>query len=139
MGVVMSESRTAAPFRNRRLQRRYHLAPESGARMKFTYPAPAGVPYDLRLRDISLSGLSMMIPGDFPEMQAGDMIRGIEVRVSRKSFRGDLLVMHVTPTPEYGGICGGLFYPEGDEDLITVRLVIKALDAADLAPPAELS
>ena len=90
MGVVMSESRAAAPFRNRRLQRRYNLAPDAGATMKFCYPAPAGPFYDLRLRDISLSGLSMVVPNEFPEMQAGDMIKGIEVRVCRKAFRGDL-------------------------------------------------
>ena len=135
----MSESRAAAPFRNRRLQRRYNLAPDAGARLRFRHPAPMGVPYDLPVRDISLSGLSLVLPSDFPEMQAGDMIRGIEVRVCRKVFHGDLLVMHVTPVQEFGGVCGGLFYPEGDEDLITVRLVIKALDAADPAPPAELS
>ncbi|HEX4824705.1 MAG TPA: hypothetical protein VFV19_10345 [Candidatus Polarisedimenticolaceae bacterium] len=127
----MTESRAAAPYRNRRLQRRYNLAPDAGATLRFRYPAPAGVPYDLPLRDISLSGLSLVLPNDFPELQAGDMIKGIEVRVSRKVFHGDLLVMHVTPLHQVGGVCGGLFYPEGDEDLITVRLVIKALDAAN--------
>ena len=138
MGVVMSETRAAAPYRNRRLQRRYNLAPETGARLSFCHPAPMGIPYDLPVRDISLSGLSLVLPVDFPEMQAGDMIKSIEVHVLRKVFRGDLLVMHVTPVQNRGGVCGGLFYPEGDEDLITVRLVIKALDAADPAPPAEL-
>ena len=56
--------------------------------------------------------------------------KGIEARVSRKTFRGDLLVMHVTQLSQAGPICGGLFYPEGDEDLITIRLVVRALEAA---------
>jgi len=38
--------------------------------------------------------------------------------------------MHVSHAAGTGPVCGGLFYPEGDEDLITVRLVIRALEAA---------
>jgi hypothetical protein len=125
----MSESKAVAPFTNRRLQTRYTLAPDSGATLSFRYPAPAGAPFSARLRDISLSGMSMSIPDGLPELEPGDMIKGIAVRVARKSFQGDLLVMHVTPIQDAGGVCGGLFYPEGDEDLITVRLVIKALEA----------
>lgn len=127
----MSETRAAQPYRNRRLQRRYAVAPESGAILSFRHPAPAGPHYEARLRDISLSGLSMVLPHDFPDAEAGDIVKGIEVRVVRKTFHGDLLIMHVTPIHDDDPvrICGGLFYPEGDEDLITVRLVVKALEA----------
>jgi hypothetical protein len=72
----------------------------------------------------------MVLPDELAEVQAGDIVRGIEARVERKTFRGDLLVMHVTNAQESGAICGGLFYPEGDEDLITIRLVVRALEAA---------
>jgi len=72
----------------------------------------------------------MVLPAELSEVQAGDIVRGIEARVARKTFRGDLLVMHVTHASEAGPICGGLFYPEGDEDLITIRLVVRALEAA---------
>jgi len=131
MGVVMSEPKVVAPFVNRRLQRRYSITPDSGAKASFRHPGPAGAPFEVRIRDISLSGLSIILPEGFPQLEAGDMLRGLEVRVAHKAFSGDLLVMHITPGQEAGGICGGLFYPEGDEDLITVRLVIKALDAAE--------
>lgn len=43
--------------------------------------------------------------------------------------------MHVSPASEAGIVCGGLFYPEGDEDLITIRLVVRALEAAFNAIP----
>jgi len=72
----------------------------------------------------------MVLPAELTEVQAGDIVRGIEARVARKAFRGDLLVMHVTTSSEAGPICGGLFYPEGDEDLITIRMVVRALEAA---------
>jgi len=126
----MTEPKAAATFRNRRLQKRY--APPEGmpSSLKFTHPSPNGAFFEAPLRDISLSGLSLILPAELPGMQLGDIVRGIEVRVAQKSFRGDLLVMHVTPTNEPGAVCGGLFYPDGDEDLITIRLVVKALDAA---------
>jgi len=72
----------------------------------------------------------MVLPEELAEVQAGDIVRGIEARVARKTFRGDLLVMHVTRPGEAAAVCGGLFYPEGDEDLITIRLVVRALAAA---------
>jgi len=38
--------------------------------------------------------------------------------------------MHVSPPDGHCAVCGGLFYPEGDEDLITIRLVVRALEAS---------
>jgi len=119
-----------APFANRRLQNRYAISSEAGAVLEFRYPSPNGMQLTARLRDISLSGLSMTLPEALAEVQPGDIVKGIDARVAGKTFRGDLLVMHVSPTSEAGAMCGGLFYPEGDEDLITIRLVVRALEAA---------
>ena len=127
----MGEPKIVAPYRNRRLQKRYTTPAGTEAHLKFRYPAPNGSLFEVRLRDISLSGMSLLIPAEPPEIQTGDMIRGIEARVAQKTFRGDLLVMHLTPANVPGAICGGLFYPDGDEDLITIRLVVRALDAAE--------
>ena len=126
----MAEPKVAAPFANRRLQNRYAVSPDAGATLEFAYPSPNGARVSTRLRDISLSGLSLSLPEELLGVQAGDIIKGIEARVAGKNFRGDLLVMHVSPAGEVGAICGGLFYPEGDEDLITIRLVVRALEAA---------
>jgi hypothetical protein len=72
----------------------------------------------------------MTLPDELVGIQVGDIVKGIEAQVARKQFRGDLLVMHVTPANEPNAVCGGLFYPEGDEDLITIRLVVRALEVA---------
>jgi hypothetical protein len=126
----MSEPKVAASYRNRRLQKRY--APPAGmtSEIRFRHPSPHGAEFQAPLRDVSLSGLSLILPSELPGIQIGDIVRNIEVRVAQKLFRGDLLVMHLTPDNEPGAVCGGLFYPDGDEDLITIRLVVKALDAA---------
>jgi hypothetical protein len=126
----MAEPKIAAPYANRRLQNRYAIPFDSGAVLEFRYPSPNGARCEARLRDISLSGLSMTFPEELAGIQAGDIVKGIEARVAGKTFRGDLLVMHVSPTQSTGTVCGGLFYPEGDEDLITIRLVVRALEAA---------
>jgi len=126
----MAEPKTEATFPNRRLQNRYAIPFDTGAVLEFRYPSPDGTRLETRLRDISLSGLSMTLPEELVGIQAGDIVKGIEARVAGKNFRGDLLVMHVSPTSESGTVCGGLFYPEGDGDLITIRLVVRALEAA---------
>lgn len=126
----MSEPKMAASFQNRRIERRHPLPTDAGAVVQFRYPSPHGEDIETRLRDLSLSGLSMTLPDQLRGIQTGDIVKGIEARVARKSFRGDLLVMHVTELNQAGPICGGLFYPEGDEDLITIRLVVRALEAA---------
>lgn len=127
----MAESKIVATFPNRRLQKRYTVPADADASLKFHNPAPNGEPINARLRDISLSGMSLVLMNEIKGIRTGDMVRGIEARVARKTFHGDLLVMHVTPANEPGAVCGGLFYPEGDEDLITIRLVVKALEAVE--------
>lgn len=126
----MAETHSAVPFRNRRLQPRYPLPVDAEAALSFRYPFPNGATVEARLRDISLSGLSLVLPEALSRVQVGDIVNGIEARVAAKRFRGDLLVMHVTGSGEQGAVCGGLFYPEGDEDLITIRLVLRSLEAA---------
>jgi len=126
----MAEPKATAAFPNRRLQNRYAIPSDVGAVLQFRYPSPNGPRLDARLRDVSLSGLSIFLPEELAGIQAGDIVKGIEACVARKTFRGDLLVMHVSPANEAGAVCGGLFYPEGDEDLITIRLVVRALEAA---------
>lgn len=130
VGVVMAEPRIAATYSNRRLQQRFTIPCDSGAVLHFRYPTQPGTRIEARLRDISLSGLSMTLPEELAGVQAGDIVKAIEALVAGKTFRGDLLVMHVSTANETGAVCGGLFYPESDEDLITIRLVIRALEAA---------
>jgi hypothetical protein len=126
----MTDPKMTSAFPNRRLQNRFTVPSDAEATLQFCHPSPNGQRLEARLRDVSFSGLSMVLPDELAEVQAGDIVRGIEAKVARKTFRGDLLVMHVTHAGDGGAICGGLFYPEGDEDLITIRLVVRALEAA---------
>lgn len=126
----MTEPKLTSAFPNRRLQNRYAVPPETGAVLQFCHPSPHGRRLEARIRDVSLSGLSMVLPDELSDVQAGDIVKGIEARVARKTFRGDLLVMHVSQANDALPVCGGLFYPEGDEDLITIRLVVRALETA---------
>ena len=61
-------------------------------------------------------------------LEVGEIVRGIDAVVAGRSFRGDLLALHLTPDNSPGAACGGLFYPESDEDLITIRLVVRSLE-----------
>ncbi len=81
------------------------------------------------LRDISLSGMSFVVSHEIRPLEAGDSIRPVEVRALGHVFRGELLVMHLTPGPEPGAVCGGLFYPETDEDLLAARSLVRVLEA----------
>jgi len=130
MGVDVSEPKMSSAFPNRRLQNRYTLPAETEAMLQFCHPPPHGPRLNARVLDVSLSGLSMILPDELSAVQVGDIVKGIDARVAQKTFRGDLLIMHVSHAAGTGPVCGGLFYPEGDEDLITVRLVIRALEAA---------
>lgn len=128
MGVVVAEPKQQASFANRRLQRRYPLPADAGALLRFNHPGPGGPAFSTPVRDVSLSGLSFFLPSEIPGLHVGGIVHGIEASIAGRSFRGDLLAMHMTPGNSPGSVCGGLFYPESDEDLITIRLVVRTLD-----------
>ena len=128
MGVIVAEPKQAASFRNRRLQKRFPLPADAGAVLRFRHPGPHGPDFTTSVRDVSLSGLSFILPSEIPGLHVGGIIGGIEAEIAGKTFRGDLLPMHLTPENAAGSACGGLFYPESDEDLITIRLVVRALE-----------
>jgi hypothetical protein len=104
------------------------LASGVASSLRFRHPERGGQQVEVAIRDISLSGVSLILPFEILSLQIGDIIRGVEGHVQGRRFHGDLLVMHMTPGNELGAVCGGLFYPEGDEDLITIRLVVRMLD-----------
>jgi hypothetical protein len=128
MGVVVAEPKQAASFRNRRVQKRYPLPADAGAVLRFHHPGLDGPAFTASVRDVSLSGLSFFLPSEIPGLHVGGIVRGVEAVIAGRGFRGDLLAMHLTPQNFGGAVCGGLFYPESDEDLITIRLVVRALE-----------
>ena len=84
----------------------------------------------MRLRDLSQSGLSFVLSHELPGLSIGDSIDHVHVRVDGRQIRGDLLIMHLSPDASGGSVCGALFYPLEDEDVLTLREVIRALERA---------
>ena len=65
-----------------------------------------------------------------PGLEEGTTIHGIELRVAECSMQGDMLVMHVTTGAESRYVCGALFYPATDTDLIKFKSLIAGLEVA---------
>jgi hypothetical protein len=121
---------------NRRRQSRHVLTFDPAGRAEFGYPDPGGHPCSMPLRDMSASGLSIVLAHEMPGLEAGSRLDGATIRVGKREFRADLLVMHVTPGPSEGAVCGALVYPAEDSDLLTMREVIADLEARSAAPEA---
>jgi|GEM_PF-2994283 hypothetical protein len=125
----MAEQKPVESYRNRRLHKRFALVDDKApAPMSFRYPSEGGRVFQTRVKDISLSGISMVLPDELPGLKVGDILPNIEANVAGQAFRIDLLVMHMTPGNQVGAACGGLIYPERDEDIITIRRIIRSLD-----------
>ncbi len=123
---------------NRRRHDRHRLPQSADARAEFGYPDPDGHPCTMPVRDVSASGLSIVLAHELPGLEPGSRLDGATVRVGMRSFRADLLVMHVTPGPERGAICGALVFPLEDADLLTLREVVADLERrpTEVAEPA---
>jgi len=101
---------------NRRRDRRYALGKGAGSTVEFVHPSPHGPLWCLSLLDISVSGLSFVLDDELSGIDAGTSLPDVTVRVGDVEARGELLIMHVSPT-ESRRLCGALFYPESDADL----------------------
>ena len=86
--------------------------------------------FESNLRDISGSGVSFFIVPGLPTLEAGDLLREVEVELGSAPIRGEMVILHVSPQFEPGAVCGGLFYPHSDDDLLAVRRVCAALSEA---------
>ncbi len=120
---------------NRRGHNRHVLPPSAAGLAEFGYPGPGDHPCKMALRDVSASGLSIVLAHELPGLEPGSRLDGATLRIGARTFRADLLVMHVTPGPRAGAICGALVFPVEDADLLTLREVIADLEAR-LAEPA---
>jgi hypothetical protein len=88
-----------------------------------------GAAVQARVRDVSFAGLSLEVPDDLPGLEVGASLRGLHGDVDGIRFRGELLVMHITPSPRSGSLCGGLFYPAGDADVLALRKLVRRLES----------
>lgn len=114
---------------NRRHHHRHVFAAERGACAEVRFPVASPETLSLRVRDVSLGGISLILEATLPGLEVGDTLKGIDCVLEGRRVRGDLLVMHLTPGNAAGSVCGGLFYPATDEDLLLMRAIVEELDA----------
>lgn len=106
---------------DRRRNDRFRFHPDAAAPFRFRFPDEDGTLFESRVRDISGSGVSFQVVPGLPTLEAGDLLREVEVQIGSAPIRGEMVILHITPGFEPGAICGGLFYPKSDDDLLAVR------------------
>ena len=113
----------------RRRHERFVLEP-GAAWIEFAYPAPGGFGLRMQLRDISASGVSFVLSHSLPSLDIGRGIERASLDLGRRKIHGDLLVMHLTPDATRGSICGALFYPRGDANILAIQSIVADLGAS---------
>ena len=119
----------ATVSQSRRVARRYAIANADHARVAFEYPGPGGKRCEVSLIDISVSGLSFRYRDELPDLDSGTTLPSVVIRLGRCEIHGDLLVMHVTSDPSGETVCGALFYPAKDADLLKLKSAIAGIEA----------
>ena len=105
----------------RRRHSRHSFPAGEGAAVEFGYPNPANDVVSMRLRDISVSGLSFELECDLPGLEIGRTIDRVKIRFEDQVIEADLLVMHLTPDEKKGAVCGALIYPSSDEGILALQ------------------
>lgn len=119
----------ATVSQSRRVARRYVISNADHARVVFNFPEPGGRRYEMAMIDISASGMSFRYGDDAPDLESGTTLQEAVLRLGRCEIRGELLVMHVTPHPTGETVCGALFYPALDADLLKLKSAIAGIEA----------
>ena len=117
-----------SPSACQRRHRRFVLPDDGSAQVRFGYPRPGGTKFSLIVRDISSGGLSFVLDREFPGLEIGVTIERAELTIGATTVAGDLLVMRLTPDAGAGSVCGALFFPWGDENIIGLQRLVAALD-----------
>lgn len=114
---------------DRRRAERLKLNGDLEGRIEFGYPSPAGAACEMKIRDISASGIGFLVDRELPGLEVGRILEGVTVRIGRKSVRGDLVVMHLTEDARVDAFCGAMFCPTSDEDILRLRELLHDLKA----------
>jgi hypothetical protein len=120
--------RVAPITKCRRRTKRSPLPQGATGVVEFGYPTPRAHPCSMVLRDISASGLSFILRHELPGIEVGRTLEKLTVRLGRHTVCGDLVVMHLTPDETPGSICGGLFHPSRDSDILSLRRLVAELE-----------
>ena len=115
---------------HRRRDRRLGVSRAYAAYVEFDHPQPNGYSWRLTLLDISVAGVSFALAEDLDGIEVGSAIADACVRLEEHEFRGDLVVMRVTPVPELPTVCGALVYPADEDELEKLKNAIAWIEAA---------
>ena len=119
--------------KTRRRQHRYPIQRGKLARVEFTHPSPNGRRYDLDVTNISSSGVSFSFEetDELTGLEEGTSLSGVVIRIGECMIRGELVVMHLTGDTDSRRICGALFYPAPDTDLVQLKGLIAGMEVAE--------
>jgi hypothetical protein len=119
--------------KSRRRQHRYPVSGGKLARVEFTHPGPNGKRFDQSVTNVSSSGVSFSIEDtdELTGLEEGTNLAEVVVRIGDCMIRGEMLVMHVTEDTSSRRICGALFYPATDTDLVQLKAVIAGMEVAE--------
>lgn len=122
----------ATSIKNRRRQSRFSVKDTTQATLRFTYPGTKGDEHRMAVVNVSASGISFKVEADqgIARLDEGMALDEVELRIGDCTMRGDLLVMHVTQSADSGYVCGALFYPASDTDLVKLKSVVAGMEIA---------
>ena len=122
----------SAVTKSRRRQHRYRISRDKLARVEFAHPGPNGRRYGLDVTNISSSGVSFRVEetDELTSLEEGTSLSEVVIRVGHCMIRGEMLVMHVTGDTDSRRVCGALFYPATDTDLVQLKGVIAGMEVA---------
>lgn len=112
----------------RRKYPRFSLTASYAGTIEFGFPGPEGTPCCMDLLDLSRGGISFILAHELPGLEAGESIDGARVQLGGHTVHGDIVVMHLTPDATRGDVCGALFFPSQDEDILALRALLAMLE-----------
>ena len=113
----------------RRKNPRFPLSPALQGTIEFGFPDRDGARCTMALLDLSRGGISFVLRHELPGLEVGESIDGARLSLGERVVNGDFLVMHLTPDATEGAVCGALFFPSEDADILTLRAVLATLEA----------
>jgi hypothetical protein len=117
---------------SRRRQRRFPLVQGRGAVVELEHPQQPGRRHTLPIVDMSSSGVSFKVElQEIPAFEIGASLPQVTLVLGGCSIQGELVVMHFTPDSNSSAVCGSLFYPMSDADLVKLKSVIAGMEAID--------
>jgi hypothetical protein len=122
----------ATKTQNRRIQTRFAVKATTQATVRFTHPGTKGDDQLLSVVNVSASGISFQVEADqgMHELEEGTTLEEVQLQIGGCMMSGDLLVMYVTRAADSGYVCGALFYPASDTDLVKLKSVVAGMEVA---------